>query len=145
MEETVGAGGVGEGDKKGITWAQFLHEAAVECFRRGAVQNFEQFEQLTPREYGVLIDAWELSDIDKDYRAAQAAWLNARAQDKKRVGREVRYVYTDFKGFFDYEKQEKQTKKKHRVNEGFEKPGSERLRKLSQFIAKQSKETGKEE
>ena len=144
MEQTIGSGEVGERDKKGITWDEFLHEASVECFRRGAVRNFEEFGQLTPYEYGILIDSWELKDIDEQYKTANLAWMTARAQDKKRVGKETRYVYTDFKGFFDYDGTLKKIKKKQRIRSGKEEAGNPRLKKLSQFIARQKEEEKKE-
>lgn len=143
MEEVPEPGAAGSAEKE-VSWEDFLHDAAVECFRRRAVASFDEFWRLTPAEYGILRESWELQDLDASYRAAECAWFAARARDRRRSGNGTVLVNTSFEGFFPYEKKEKELTRRQRIRSGREEPGDKRLKRLSQHMAEQAKKKAKE-
>lgn len=90
-------------------------------------------------------EAWELIALDDDYKAAQAAWMTARARDRRRSGNSIVLVHTDFDEFFSYEKKLKELRNKQDVRSGRKLPGDDKLRRLSQHLAAQRKEERKED
>ena len=127
---------------EGISWKEFIHDAAVECVRHGV--SISEFWELTPAEYGWMREAWELAALDEDYKAAQCAWLNARARDRRQTGNRTVLVHTDFDEFFPYEKKLKDLRNRQDVRAGRKLPGDERLRRLSQHLAGQNKDRKEE-
>lgn len=99
---------------------------------------------MTPAEYGILRDAWELQRLDEDYQAAQFAWMNARARDRRRSGNATVLVHTEFREFFDREKHENDILRRQRVRSGREEAGDSRLKRLSQHLARKTKEKAEE-
>lgn len=81
-----------------------------------------------------------MAALDEDYKAAQCAWLNARARDRRQTGNRTVLVHTDFDEFFPYEKKLKELRNRQDVRAGRKLPGDERLRRLSQHLAGQNKE-----
>lgn len=70
---------------------------------------FEQIDRLTLPEYEMLINAYELAEVDRANMRHQQAWLTVSAGATKKDGRPV---YKKFKDFFDYDAElEKMTKK----------------------------------
>lgn len=62
-------------------------------------------ETMSLYEYGVRMKAYTLKQIDEEYRDHWKAWLNARAKDMIRTGKDtVGPRYKDFRDFFDYRK-----------------------------------------
>lgn len=69
--------------------------------------------RLTIPEYNLLMEALELREVDRDYRAHQQAFLNFAVQAKKKSGKnKERPVYSTFKKFFDYDKAIRKVKQK---------------------------------
>lgn len=143
MEEVPEPGAAGSAEKE-VSWEDFLHDAAVECFRRRVVASFDEFWRLTPAEYGILRESWELQDLDASYRAAEAAWLAARARDRRKSGSGTALVHTSFGEFFPHEKRERELKRRQRIRSGREEPGDKRLKRLSQHMAEQAKKKAME-
>ena len=137
MEPAAGGGDVGERREEGLTWEEYIRTAAVESVRHGL--SLQAFWTLTPADYGVMRDGWELAALDEDYKTAQLAWMTARAGDKRRVGNEIRLVHTSFKEFFDYSKKEEDLRKKQDVRAGRREPGDPALKRLSQHMARKRK------
>lgn len=71
----------------------------------------------------MLVKAARLRETDKDYRNHLVAYLTLRAKDKKKVGKQLKYVYPTFKDFYDPEKAEERAlgKKGGKIRESLSK------------------------
>lgn len=87
------------------TFNEFYERVALTCFRYLDFKSLNQVNNLTPYEYRLLMKAKELQMVDEEYRIHLQAYLNMSAQAKKRAGKKVKPVYTNFNKFFDYQKE----------------------------------------
>ena len=63
-------------------------------------------DRITIREYNLLIEAFNLRQVDTDYRIHELAYLNYVASREKKSGKnKVKPVFSTFEKFFDYEKE----------------------------------------
>ena len=68
------------------------------------MKSFAEVNQLTIPEYNLLMKAATLKEVDKDYRNHLQAFLNVKAQAKKKAGKnKLKPVYNTFRKFYDYE------------------------------------------
>lgn len=86
------------------TFNEFYERVALTCFRYLDFKSLNQVNNLTPYEYRLLMKAKELQMVDEEYRIHLQAYLNMSAQAKKRAGKKVKPVYTNFTKFYDYQK-----------------------------------------
>lgn len=71
---------------------------------------------MTIYEYNLRIEAYELRHVDRLYEIHLQAFQNVRAGSKKSAGRgRMKYVFTNFKKFFDYEAALKAVSRKHKA------------------------------
>lgn len=113
------------------TFNEFYERVALTCFRYLDFKSLNQVNNLTPYEYRLLMKAKELQMVDEEYRIHLQAYLNMSAQAKKRAGKKVKPVYTNFTKFYDYQKALDRVmgiKKKSKFDD------------LAQFIQEQKKE-----
>ena len=70
--------------------------------------NITDIERLTPREYRLLVKGHAFRMLDEEESLYIQAWLSREIRAAKQVGKDKRkYVYEDFKQFFDREEREK--------------------------------------
>lgn len=68
---------------------------------------------MTPREYQLLMKAYNLRTVDRKYWIHMAAYQNFRATGMKPAGKKKQVpIYKTFKSFFDYESELKSAAKK---------------------------------
>lgn len=68
------------------------------------MKSFKEVNQLTVPEYNLLMKAATLKEVDKDYRNHLQAFLNVKAQAKKKAGKnKTKPVYNTFRKFYNYE------------------------------------------
>ena len=93
----------------------------MNCFRYLDFKGFAEVDRLTIPEYNLLMEAVKLKEIDKDYRNHLQAFLNFVVKAEKRAGKnKTRPVYSNFKKFYDYEKELSEAKGKvHEVKDRF--------------------------
>ena len=84
-----------------ITESEY-EEVAVFCFRFLGFTTLEQVDNMTLREYRLLVRAHELKSVDEDYRCHEQAFLNFAVQARRKNGNPV---YKRFRQFYDYERQ----------------------------------------
>ena len=78
-------------------------DVAISCFRYLGMKSLDEVDQMTIREYRLLMKANNLKNIDRDYRVHQLAWLTNAARATKSAGKgKRRPVYAKFSQFFDY-------------------------------------------
>ena len=64
------------------------------------MKSFAEVNQLTIPEYNLLMKAETLKEVDKDYRNHLQAFLNVKAQAKKKAGKnKLKPVYNTFRKF----------------------------------------------
>lgn len=81
------------------------------------------------------MEAMQLKQVDLDYRNHLQAYLNFAVKAEKRTGKnKSKPVYSQFKRFYNYEKEVEKAK-----NKGQEKS---RLSGLSKFLKKRSEDNG---
>ena len=85
----------------------------MNCFRFLDFKSFAEVDRLTFPEYKLLMEAVRLKQVDQDYRNHLQAFLNFAVKAEKKTGKnKSKPVYSQFKRFFDYEKEiDKITKK----------------------------------
>lgn len=85
----------------------------MNCFRFLDFKSFAEVDHLTLPEYRLLMEAVRLKQVDQDYRNHLQAYLNFVVKAEKKTGKnKSKPVYSQFKRFFDYEKEiDKITKK----------------------------------
>lgn len=67
-------------------------------------------DKLTIPEYKLLMEAARLQQIDMDYRNHLQAYLNFVVKAEKKSGKnKTKPVYSNFKKFYDYEKELEKT------------------------------------
>ena len=74
---------------------------------------FEQIDRLTLPEYEMLIEAYELAEVDRANERHQIAWLGVSAGATRKDGKPV---YKKYKDFFDYDAELKKMTKKPDTN-----------------------------
>lgn len=62
-------------------------------------------KRTTLAEYGVLMQAKALANVDERFMVAYGAWLHTQAQATKQRGKRTVPYYEKFEKFFDYEKE----------------------------------------
>ena len=85
---------------------------AINCFRYLGFSSFEQVDQLNLNEYEIMMEAFNLRQVDQEFWIHLQAFENYRAQATTTSGKHTRPVYTTFKKFFDYEAELKRVQKK---------------------------------
>lgn len=74
-------------------------------------KSFAEVDRLTIPEYNLLMEAVALKHVDKDYRNHLQAYLNFAVKAEKKVGKsKSKPVYSQFKKFYDYEKEVEKVK-----------------------------------
>ena len=83
---------------------EWYKDIALNCFRYLGMKSFKEVNQLTVPEYNLLMKAATLKEVDKDYRNHLQAFLNVKAQAKKKAGKnKTKPVYNTFRKFYNYE------------------------------------------
>ncbi len=77
-------------------------ECAINAFRFLGVADFETFDRMTFYEYNILLEAFQLRQVDRDRDAHWQAFLNYQVTGTRKGGKPV---YKTFKKFYDYEKE----------------------------------------
>lgn len=86
---------------------------ALNCFRFLDFKSFAEVDRLTIPEYNLLMEAVRLKQIDLDYRNHLQAFLNFCVKAEKKAGKnKTRPVYSNFKKFYNYEKELKKVNEK---------------------------------
>ena len=117
------------------TCNEMYERVVISCFRYLGFKSIEQVNNVTPYEYRLLMKSKELQMVDDQYYLHLQAYLNMKAQAKKRVGKKQKMVYTKFNKFFDYEKE---------VNKvlGVNKNTKGKFSDLARFINEKSEKEG---
>lgn len=77
----------------------------IDCLRYLGITDMYVIETMSLYEYGIRMKAYNLKQIDEEYRDHWKAWLNARAKDMIQTGKDtVGPRYKNFRDFFDYRK-----------------------------------------
>ncbi|MBU5267916.1 hypothetical protein KQI21_14130 [Virgibacillus proomii] len=100
-----------------MTSEETYHEMIINCFRYLNFTSLYQIEILTLREYALRVRAFQLQQIDKEYRMYKQAWLNHQVTLTKEQGKKQVPIYRRFKDFFDYEKHLKEVSKPKILND----------------------------
>lgn len=79
-------------------------------------KSFDEVDRMTIREYGLLMKAAQLRQVDEQYKIHLNAWLTFAAKATRRGGRPV---YGKFERFFDYKKQLAKVENKENENSRF--------------------------
>lgn len=74
----------------------------MNCFRYLGFTSFDEVDRITIREYGLLMKAARLRQVDEHYKLHLGAWLTFAAKAQKRNGKPV---YGKFERFFNYKKE----------------------------------------
>ena len=77
---------------------------AETCIRYLGIDNFDEIDKLSLREYNILMQAHNLKQVDKALELHMAAWLHIQAGAMKQSGKRQVPVYRKFKDFYDYDK-----------------------------------------
>ena len=92
-------------------------EIALNCFRYLDFKSFAEVDRLTIPEYNLLMEAVRLKQVDKDYRNHLQAFLNFAVKAEKKVGKnKSKPVYSQFKRFYNYEKEVEKVKNQKKQN-----------------------------
>ena len=98
-------------------------------------KSFAEVDRLTIPEYNLLMEAMQLKQVDMDYRNHLQAFLNFAVKAEKRTGKnKSKPVYSQFKRFYNYEKEVERTRNKGQENS--------RIAGLSKFLKKRSGDSG---
>lgn len=82
-----------------------------------------------------MMKAHALKDTDLDYRLHELAYLNFMASATKQVGKKSKPVYTTFRKFYDYEREQKRTW--NRFEHGTDKEKFGTLSRYAEYVKKQ--------
>ena len=103
------------------------------CFRFFGFTSFRQVDELTIRQYRLMIRAQQYKSVDQDYRSHLQAYLTMVANAEKSAGKgKTKKVFTKFVNFFNYQKALDSIDKK--------KDQSEISSKLSQYLKNKEKD-----
>lgn len=92
----------------------------MNCFRFLDFKSFAEVDRLTIPEYLLLMEAVRLKRVDMDYRNHLQAFLNFSVKARKKSGKnKSKPVFTEFKKFYDYEKEIKKATKKDKEKSKF--------------------------
>ncbi|MGI6117839.1 MAG: hypothetical protein ACOYBC_05560 [Bilifractor sp.] len=135
-KEGEGAGQEYEGAERGEVknFEEIYHDVAVTCFRYFGFTTFEQVDNLTIRQYRIMLDALNLMNVDRDFYSHWIAYLAFAAQSMKKSGKKEKPVYSTFKKFYDYEKEVDKA-----IN-GSEKPKDDRFTGLAHYLHEKAEE-----
>ena len=98
-------------------------------------KSFAEVDRLTIPEYNLLMEAMQLKQVDMDYRNHLQAFLNFAVKAEKRTGKnKSKPVYSQFKRFYNYEKEVERIRNKGQENS--------RIAGLSKFLKKRSGDSG---
>lgn len=75
----------------------------MNCFRYLGFTSIQEVNYLMLFEYNLLMKAYQLREVDKEYWVHREAWANNEVKATKRQGKEIVPVYKTFKQFFDFE------------------------------------------
>lgn len=90
-------------------------------------------DRLTIPEYNTLMEAFQLSIVDKNYFVHWQAFLNFAVQAKRKAGKKKEVpVYRKFSKFFDYDEEIRKVKDKKKNN-------SERFSSIGKLLRKGGK------
>lgn len=85
----------------------------MNCFRYLGFKSLAEVDRLTIPEYELLMEAYQLNQVDEDRKIHWQAFLNFAVQAKKKAGKhKTRPVYNSFGKFYDYEKELTNVRKK---------------------------------
>ena len=115
-----------------MSFEEWYHEIAVNCFRYFDMRSLAEVDRLTLKEYGWLIEAKELRDIDRERDMHWQAYLNFMASAKKESGNKLVPVHKTFKHFFDYKKELKRAEERNNP-----KKKDKRFEGIAQIIKRQ--------
>ena len=91
-------------------------------------------DNLTIRQYNIMVKALKLRRVDEDFNRHAVAFLSYAVQATKGTARSQRPVYRRFEDFFDYEKA---------LQRLDDKPQASRFSRLSQYLKQKQKEKEK--
>lgn len=74
---------------------------ATVCFRFFGFHSFAEVDNLTMRQYKIMLHALRLRQVDESYKIHQLAYLTQVAGNRK--GKKQEPVYRTFRSFFNYE------------------------------------------
>jgi len=80
----------------------------LNAFRYLDFKRIEDVNDVTLNEYQLLMKAYALKQVDKQYEMHMQAWVNQQAKATKQKGKKTVPYFKDFKQFFDYEAQVEQ-------------------------------------
>lgn len=84
------------------------------------MKSFDEVDSLTIPEYNLLMKAVELRRVDEEYKLHLQAFLNFKAKAKKKAGKnKLQPVYSNFKKFFDYEREVNRVLGVHKTDSRF--------------------------
>ncbi|MGL4642757.1 MAG: hypothetical protein ACRCVH_00455 [Vagococcus fluvialis] len=96
---------------------KLIENMELNSFRYFDNFTMSDFERMTIREYEVMLKAYKLRNLDKEYFIHLQAFKNQEIKATKKVGKQEKMVYKNFNEFFPYQKRENEilgiaTKKK---------------------------------
>lgn len=94
----------------------------LNCFRYLDLKTISAVDSMLLFEYKMLMKAYSLNSLDRDYQAHKQAWINQQVKASKEQGKKTVPVYRNFKQFFDYEKMEQEILGTKTVKNKKEKP-----------------------
>lgn len=81
-------------------------------------KSLDEVDRVTPREYALLMTAVRLKRIDQDYWVHWQAFQNQRIKAEKKAGKNrTKPVYSNFKRFYDYQKEEDKVLKREETDQ----------------------------
>lgn len=111
---------------------------AIDCFRYLDFKSFDEVDRLTIPQYEIMMKAHALKDVDLDYRVHELAYLTFTASATKQVGKKMKPVYTTFRKFYDYKREQKRALERFENETDEEKFGS--LSGYAEYLRKQREE-----
>lgn len=72
------------------------------CFRYLGFTSLDQVDSMSMKEYRLLLEAYKLRTVDKQYWAHWQAFLSFAVRAEKGKGKHARPRYQKFEDFFDY-------------------------------------------
>ena len=102
---------------KRVNLEETYHEIIINCFRYLNFTSLYHIEILTLREYALRVRAFQLQQIDKEYRMYKQAWLNHQVTLTKEQGKKQVPIIDGLKISLDYEKHLKEVSKPKILND----------------------------
>lgn len=76
----------------------------LNCFRYLGITDRMDAHIMRLSDYTLRMEAFNLREIDEEYKMHLNAWLHARVSDMKEKNKKQVPIYRSFKDFYDYEK-----------------------------------------